>query len=79
MNDWIEPSKQDWIKDAPDSRIYGTREEMEARITSMLAAWRYAELNRAPTVAVILARYCGMTIAHWGLALMELNEDSQDV
>jgi hypothetical protein len=36
MSNWVEPSRQNWIKDAPDSRVYGSRERMEARIDSVL-------------------------------------------
>ena len=68
----IEPSRQNWIKDAAHSRIYGTREQMEARIASAFAGWRYAELSYAPTMAAMLAHHYGVAVAHWGLALMEL-------
>jgi hypothetical protein len=70
----IEPSQQNWIKYPDAMRIFGTREAMEARIAQAFYGWRHAELNYAPTAAAMLAHHYGTTLAHWGLAIMELDE-----
>lgn len=74
MSKWTEPSRQNWIKDSPDSRVYGSREVMEARIESAFSAMQATQAYDEVALAAYFSRLYGEAIAHWGLALMELDE-----
>ncbi len=74
MSNWAEPSRQDWVSDAPDSRIYGSRKVMEARIESAFGILARVIEEHDPKFLGVQSRYLGTAIAHWGLALMELDE-----